>query len=160
MKIDLGNVPCAGYENEQFDFPQLHAQLSQGTRDLLEVMIESAVTAEASPEAGRFCSITIVGHADRVDVPGTSSEDRRAKELEISSLRAESAQAFVFNELFTRLTNQGFTAPVDLANMQNVDIDTIACGAADLVHTNPGNDLEQRKENRRVHFIGTMFTPA
>jgi flagellar motor protein MotB len=160
MKTDLGDVPCSGYDASQIDFPQRLAQLPQQTRDLIDVMIESAVTAESDPDAGRFCTITIVGHADRVDTPGISSESRRAQELESSTLRAESAQAFVFSEIFTRLSSQGFTAPVDLASLVSVEIQTIACGAADLVHQNPGNNTDQRKDNRRVHLIGTIFTPG
>jgi flagellar motor protein MotB len=125
---------------------------------LIDVMLESAVTAEAFPNEGRFCSITIVGHADRVDVAGKSPEDRRQLELENSTLRAESAEAFVFGEIFKRLSAQGFSAPVDKANMTNVEIQTIACGAADLIHKNPGNNLEQRKQNRRVQLVGLTFT--
>lgn len=158
MKIDLGDVPCGGFASQQFDFPALHAQLSQTIRDILEVMIESAVTAESDPNAGRFCEIVIVGHSDRVDTPGLSSESRRAQELQASQLRAESAQEWFFNELFNRLQSQGFVSPVDIASMQNVDIQTVACGSADLVHLVPSGEQE-RRNNRRVHFIGTVFTP-
>jgi hypothetical protein len=158
MKTDLGDVPCVGFASQQFDFPALHSQLNQNTRDLLEVMIESAVTAESDPNAGRFCTIVIVGHSDRVDTPGLSSESRRAQELQASQLRAESAQAWFFNELFNRLQSQGFTPPVDLSSMQNVDLMTVACGSADLVHLVPSGEQE-RRDNRRVHFIGTVFTP-
>jgi hypothetical protein len=160
MKVDLGDLPIAGYDTAQIDFPQRHAGLSQQARDLIDVMIESAVTAESDPKAGRFCSITFVGHADRVDVAGLSPEDRRKQELENSSLRAESAQAFVFSEIFKRLTSQGFTGPVDLASLVNVELRTVACGSADLINKAPGNDMEQRKQNRRVHLIGTVFTPG
>jgi hypothetical protein len=158
MKVDLGEVPCTGYASQQFDFPALHANtLSQGTRELLEVFVESAVTAEAFPEANRFCLVIFAGHSDRVDTPGLSSEQRRAQELEASTLRAESAQAWFFNEVFTRLQAQGFTPPVDLASMRNVDLWTIPCGSADLVHLTPGNDESKRRDNRRVHLMGTIF---
>lgn len=159
MRVDLGDVPCTGFASQQFDFPTLHSQLSQTARDLLEVMLESAVTAESDPEAGRFCSIVIVGHSDRLDTPGLTSEARRAQELQASELRAQSAQAWFFSELFNRLQQQGFTPPIDLASMQNVDIQTIACGSAGLIHLIPSGEPE-RKDNRRVHFMGTVFTPA
>jgi flagellar motor protein MotB len=157
MKVDLGDIPCAGFGDQQFDFAALHQQLSQTTRDLLEVVIEKAVTAESDPLAGRFCSIVIAGHADRNDVAEISAEERRANELQFSSLRAESAQAFLFDQLFSRLQNGGFTPPLDLASMQNVDMTTIACGSADLIHLTPSS--EQRPENRRVQISATMFTP-
>ncbi|ALL70435.1 hypothetical protein K788_0001227 (plasmid) [Paraburkholderia caribensis MBA4] len=158
MKVDLGDIPCHGYGSEQFDFPALHAGLSQTARELLEVIVETAVTAESDPAANRFCQVIIVGHSDRVDTPGLSSEARRAKELEASTLRAESARAWLFNELFNRLQAQGFVPPVDLASMQNVEITSIACGSADLLHPVPSD--EQRLENRRVHFIGMAFVPG
>jgi flagellar motor protein MotB len=157
MKVDLGEIPCAGFGDQQFDFPALHQQLSQPIRDLLEVVIEEAVTAESDPLAGRFCSIVIAGHADRNDVPGISAEERRANELQFSSLRAESAQAFLFAQLVSRLQDGGFPAPQNLALMQNVDMTTIACGSADLIHLTPSSD--QRPQNRRVQISATMFTP-
>jgi hypothetical protein len=160
MKVDLGDIPIAGYDVNDIDFPKRHAALKQETRDLINVILESAVTAESFPAAGRFCVITIAGHADRVDVAGVSAEDRRKQELENSTLRAESAEAFVFSEIFKRLTSQGFSGPVDQGSLTNVEIRTVACGSADLIHANPGNDMEQRKDNRRVQLIGTMFTPG
>jgi len=158
MKVDLGEIPCAGFGDEQFDFAALHQRLPQTTLDLLDVVIEEAVSAEMDPPAGRFCSIVIAGHADRNDVAGASSEQRRANELQFSSLRAESAEAFFFDQLFSRLKSGGFVAPVDLGSMQNVEITTVACGSADLIHTTPSS--EQRLDNRRVQVTGTMFTPT
>jgi hypothetical protein len=76
----------------------------------------------------------------------------------MSTLRAESAQSFFFVEMFSHLRAQGFTAPVDVASMQNVDIPAVACGAADLIHLTPTSESE-RQENRRVHSVGTVFTP-
>jgi hypothetical protein len=150
MKVDLGEIPVAGYDADDIDFPKRHAALKPETRDLIDVMLESAVSAEALPNAGRFCAITIVGHADRVDVTGVSPEDRRRLELENSTLRAESAQAFVFSEIFKRLTNQGFTGPVDQGSLTNVEIQIVACGSSDLIHKNPGNDMEQRRQSSRA----------
>src|SRR5690242_3348894 len=112
MKVDLGNVSCSGYVDHEFDFPALFSRLGQDERDGLEIMIEEAVTAEFDPPAGRFCSIVIVGHSDRVDVAAISPEQRRADELQISTLRAESAQAFFFSQLFDRLRAQGFDPPI------------------------------------------------
>ena len=158
MRVDLGDVPCAGYASQQFDFPALHAQLSQAIRDLLDVMIEAAIAAEGFPDQGAFCIVIFVGHSDRVDTPGLTSEARRAQELQMSELRAESAQAFFFTEFVNRMLDRGLTIPADQASMTNVDLRTVACGSADLVHLVP-SDEQQRKDNRRVHFIGTAFTP-
>lgn len=158
MKVDLGDIPCAGFGDQQFDFSALQQQLPQTTRDLLEVVIEEAVTAESGISPGHFCSILIEGHSDRNDTPGLSPEERRANELQISTLRAESTQAFLFEQLFSRLQSGGFPAPVDLASMQNVEMTTVACGSANLIHLIPTPD--QRPDNRRVEITGTTFTPT
>ena len=158
MRVDLGDVPFSGFLSQEIDFLALHTRSSQAAKDLLNVMIETAVTVESGATPGHFCSILIVGHSDRDDTPGRSPEDRRALELQNSTLRAESAQSFFFSEMFNRLQAQGFTAPVDIPSMQNVEIQTVACGAADLINLAPA-DESQRQQNRRVHFIGTAFTP-
>jgi outer membrane protein OmpA-like peptidoglycan-associated protein len=159
MKTDLGEALCAGYKAQKIDFPELHAQLDQETRGVLEVMIEAAATAETFPTGNRFCSIIILGHADRVDTPGLSAEQRRANELENSDLRAQSAEAWFFSQVAERLLAEGSDVPNDLGSLQNVQIWTVACGSADLVHKTPGNDEGKRQQNRRVRFIGTIFTP-
>lgn len=158
-KVDLADVPCTGYEPHKFDFPELHARLDPAVQGLIQTMIEAAVTAEAFPDQGRYCHITVVGHSDRNDSPGLSAEARRADERQFSELRAESAQAWFFNEVFTRLQAEGHVAPVDMASMRNVDIETVACGSAILEHPTPASE-DQRRVNRRVHFVGTIFTPA
>jgi hypothetical protein len=160
MKTDFGDLPCPGYAPDQFDFPELFGRLSQDARDVLDAMVEAAITAESDPEAGRFFYLVIVGHSDRHDRAGATAEQRRAKELESSTLRAESARAWFFARLGDGLAAGGFTLPADLGSMRNMEIELVACGAADLVHLNPGNDEAQRRQNRRVHFVGTIFTPV
>ena len=155
MKTDLGDEEIAGFESQQFDFPARLART--GPNPVLETMVEAAVSAEAFPENPVFCYIVIVGHADRVDTQGLSSDQRRAQELESSTLRAESAQSWFFGQLADRLQAQGFTSPVDLASMRNVEIKTIACGAANLKEA-PAN--EPARKNRRVRIFGSAFTPG
>jgi hypothetical protein len=99
----------------------------------------------------------IVGHADRDDTPGRSGEQRRKLELDNSGLRAESAEAYVVNQIFQRLQAQGYTPPVDAASLQSVELRRIACGAADLMFTTPQDEVE-RSTNRRVQIFGTAFT--
>jgi hypothetical protein len=159
MKVDLGDVPFAGFTSQEIDFSALLSRSSPAAKGLLDVMIQTAVTAESDPPAGRFCTIVFVGHSDRDDTPGRSPEDRRALELQMSTLRAESAQSFFFQQMFDELKSQGFTPPVDVASMQNVEFQTIACGSADLINLTPTNE-DQRAQNRRVHFVGTAFTPS
>jgi len=159
MKNDLGDVPFVGFVAHEFDFPALHGRVGQMARDLLDAMIEAAIDAEADPSLGKFCYFLIVGHSDRQDSPNMTGEQRRADELEYSTLRAESAQSFVFEEIFNRMTAAGMTAPIDIANLKAVEMRTVACGSADLINKTPGNDEALRAENRRVHISCVSVTP-
>ncbi|GII23367.1 hypothetical protein [Planosporangium mesophilum] len=121
-------------------------------------VIAPLADAEMVPEAGKFCVVSVIGHSDRVDTPGLTSEQRRADELSVSQLRAESTQAFLFAELFDLVQAAGGNSPVDLASMQNGAILTVAAGAADLKHVVPASESE-REENRRVVFLVATFAP-
>jgi flagellar motor protein MotB len=155
----LTEIPISGYVSHEIDFPALLKRQSQTLQDLVQTdVIAPLADAEMVPEAGKFCIVTIIGHSDRVDTPGLTSEQRRADELSISQLRAESAQAFLFAELFSLVQAAGGTSPVDLASMQNGAIWTVAAGAADLTHTVPASESE-RQDNRRVVFQISTFAP-
>ena len=156
---ELTEVPVSGYVTSEFDFPALLSRQSQALQDVVQSeIIAPLADAEVVPEAGKFCVVTVIGHSDRVDTPGLTSEQRREQELSASRLRAESAQAFLFSELFELVQAAGGTPPVDLASMQNGAILTVAAGAADLVHTVPA-DEDQRRDNRRVDFLIARFAP-
>ena len=156
---ELTEIPVSGYNSHEFDFPALLSRQSQALQDLVQAeVIAPLADAEMVPEAGKFCTVTVIGHSDRVDTPGMTSEQRRADELSASQLRAESAQAFLFSQLFDLVQAAGGTPPVDLASMQNGAIFTVAAGAADLLHTVPANESE-RQDNRRVDFLVAKFDP-
>jgi hypothetical protein len=54
MRTDYGELPCAGYDANQIDFPQLYATLSPGAQQVLEQMLEAAVSVESGAVQGHF----------------------------------------------------------------------------------------------------------
>ena len=167
MKTQFGDDPAEpllfeGYQSGNIEFAtvfnddNLNPQLK---RDRLEALVQAAATAESGVLPGTFVSILIVGHADRVDTPGTGSEQKRALELQNSELRAESAQAFLLNRIAEELQADGFTVPMDVDSLQSVQVRMVAAGSARLTHLAPGNNELERQANRRVEFFGTAFTP-
>ena len=156
--ITLKKMEFSGYLSQKFDFPELLGGEPQEVQDVVQdKIITPFADAEMTPVAGKFCQITIIGHSDRDDTPGLTSEQRRASELEISQLRADSAKAFLFSQMFDRVSKAGGTPPVDTDSMQNSAILTVAAGSADLKHLMPGNDENQRQENRRVVIAIAAF---
>jgi hypothetical protein len=148
-----------GYASQQFDFGPVLAAQSQLTQDAFnDEVISACVDAELDPAAGKFCSVTVVGHSDRNDTAGLSAEQRRENERQNSELRAESASSFVFDQIFDGVQSGGGTPPVDQASMQNVTIFTVAAGSASLIVPTPA-DENDRQQNRRVQFLVTKFAP-
>jgi flagellar motor protein MotB len=156
---ELTDIPVGGYQSHETDFATLLARQSQGMQDLVQTEVVAALAdAEMVQEAGKFCTVTIVGHSDRVDDEGLTPEQRRADELDVCVQRADSAQAFLFNEVSDLVLTAGGTVPADLASMQNSAIFTAPAGAANLLHTVPASEQE-REENRRVQFLVAKFAP-
>jgi hypothetical protein len=156
-------IEVPGFDAEQFDFPALLADLP-GAQDFLgSEFLDPLFDAEGadgfgtSCEQRRYCSVLIIGHSDRNDEPGLTSEERRAKELQFSELRAQSAAAWLLSQLQDRLQNQGITFPADWPSGVNVGLELVSAGAADLKFTTPANESE-RKENRRVAFTIAVFS--
>jgi outer membrane protein OmpA-like peptidoglycan-associated protein len=158
-------IDLDGYASGTFDFPELLASKPDLYRTMLVdyflspmYAAERAVESSTALERRQYCSVLVLGHADRFDVPGVSSEERRAEELKSSQLRAESASAWLLGELSGRLEMAGLAKLDTWGEATNVELDVIACGAADLVHVVPANE-DQRKENRRVLIEISTFTP-
>jgi len=162
MRTDYGSVQFVGYESQHVDFLPVYQDsnyTAQDLRDKLDSMIEAAVTAESGLVPGAYFSLLVVGHADRVDIAGWTSEQKRELELTNSEKRAEDAEAYFFNEMVARLTAQGFEAPASAQLLGTVQTRRVACGSAQLFFPNPGNDEGQRRANRRVEFFGAAFSP-
>lgn len=163
------DIECPGFGAEKFDFPELLGSLPAEVRTILlddfvfpMYEAEGAVEFGTSVESRQYCSVLIVGHADRYDVAGATPEERRAKELFYSNLRAESAAAWLFRELCDRMETSGLTKPEKWAKASNIDLTIVACGAADLKEPNPlpGDEGEaQRRKNRRVAFAISVLSP-
>lgn len=149
---------AGGYGSHETDFKTLFDTLGSSLQNLI---FDEVVTPAASAEAtstGQFCAVMILGHSDRVDSPGLTSEQRRADELTASASRAESARNWLFNEIAELVQVQGGVVPADISSLQSVSLLTAACGSADLIHTTPSSPAE-RAENRRVQFFVSTFSP-
>lgn len=158
MTKSLDDLPVAGFVAQEVDFSALFDRLSVNARTTInDAVITPAVDAERFPSNGQFCSVTVLGHSDRVDTPGLTSEQRRAQELGASLDRAKSAANWVWEQITLGLTNAGVIPPATLPLAQNFDIAIAPCGAADLIHTVPAGEAE-RAENRRVQFLVSSFT--
>lgn len=161
MKTDYGKIIFAGYQSQKIEFVNVYNDnnlTSPDKRADLEAIIQAAASAESGLAPGAFFELLIVGHADRDDTPGRTPEQRRALELENSSLRADSAEAYVLNQIFAALQNDGLVPPVDAESFGAVVFRKIACGSADLAFTTPQSEGE-RATNRRVEIYGMAFTP-
>jgi len=165
MKTEFGDDPQQlifnGYESGSVEFAVVFNDdnlTGQPKRDELDALVQAAVTAESGALPGAFVEIVTIGHADRDDTPGRTPEQRRQLELDNSSLRAESAESFLFSKIAEQLQAEGATVPADVGSLQSVEMRRVAAGSADLIFTTPGNDEGERKANRRVQFFGTAFT--
>ncbi|MEV5014335.1 hypothetical protein ACIGW1_12470 [Streptomyces sp. NPDC053780] len=153
------DLPVDGFVAQEVAFSQLFSRLSSGFKNAIrENVTEPAVNAEKIPSNHQFCLITVLGHSDRVDTAGLSSEQRRAQELEASDKRAISAFQWVFDQITAALIAAGETPPPGVKDATNFGIVPIPCGAANLLNVVPTSEA-QRQENRRVQFFVSTFTP-
>ena len=149
MAQTFTKIVVDGFQDGEFDFA---AALQRNASKLADVdnLITALVAAEGSTTTDTFFAVTIVGHADRDDVPGLSAEERRAQELDASKQRAVSALNFVLNQL-------GFTPPATVDNLKTIGIDGAFAGEGDLVNLVPANEAD-RQQNRRVVFLVIQFS--
>jgi hypothetical protein len=151
-------IAVDGFHADEFDFAAA-LQRKPVDKAAFDDFVSQLVVAEAEPDNGVFWSVAIIGHADRVDVPGLSIEERRALELEASRQRMESAANHLFfTEFANGLTDSGLTPPTSFDDATNVGLCFIRAGAADLVHPTPAAEAE-RQANRRVKFLAICFSP-
>lgn len=148
--------PIGGYGDHETEFKTLFDSLDSGSQNLIfDEVVTPAASAEAAT-AGQFCVVVILGHSDRVDTPGLTSEQRRADELTASTSRAESTKDWLFDQIAELVLAAGGVVPADIASLQKVSLVTAPCGSADLIHLTPSSAAE-RAENRRVQFFVETF---
>jgi hypothetical protein len=145
-----------GFHDSEFDFAAALQRKPGADKAAFDDFINALVVAEEGA-SDLFWSVTIIGHADRFDVPGVSIEERRARELDASRQRMESAGNFVFARFGDTLSADGFTRPATFEDPTNVGFDFVTAGAADLVNLVPASEAE-REQNRRVKFLAIQFS--
>jgi hypothetical protein len=147
-----------GFHDGEFDFAAALQRKPGAEQAAFDDFISALVAAEEDPTSDIFWAVTIIGHADRYDVSGASSEERRARELDASRQRMDSAGNFVFTRFGDTLSADGFTRPATVDDPTNVGFDVVPAGAADLVNLVPASEAE-REQNRRVKFLAIQFSP-
>ncbi|MEV6396033.1 hypothetical protein AB0M39_14865 [Streptomyces sp. NPDC051907] len=150
-------IPVSGYHAGRYDFEELLSSLSQGAQDIVNREIADRA-ANAEEFADQFCVVTVVGHSDRDDTAGLTSEQRRESERQASRNRADNAVQWLFHQIVLRLQASGITPPTNLAELRRTSIFTAVAGAADLEVKTPASE-EDRRENRRVVFLVAHFKP-
>lgn len=154
---DLHKLIISGFESHETDFGAAFDRSDEEARKrILEQVVNEAARAEMIPEEGRFCSVTVIAHSDRVD-DAPSPEQARADELQVSVDRGESALLWLFDRIQQVLQDAEAVVPADLDSMQSVNIFRVSCGAAHLLFPVP--TPEQRPQNRRIEFAVASFLP-
>jgi hypothetical protein len=147
-----------GFHADEFDFAAALQRKPAADKAAFDDFISALVVAEEDPTSDIFWSVTIIGHADRYDVPGASIDERRAREFEASRQRMESAGTFVLTQFSDALSADGFTPPMTFDDPTNVGFCFVRAGAAELVNVAPASEAE-REQNRRVKFLAIQFSP-
>jgi hypothetical protein len=158
MAQTFRRIVVDGFRADDFDFAAALQRRPGAERAAFEDFVSALVVAEGEPDDGVFWSVTIVGHSDRFDVAGPTDNQRRARELDASRQRRDSAGSFLFTEFQNGLSDLGLTPPATLDDPTNVGFSSVLAGAADLVHPTPASEAE-RQENRRVKFLAICFAP-
>ncbi|MFF7244404.1 hypothetical protein ACFZBU_10970 [Embleya sp. NPDC008237] len=154
---DLHNLIISGFGDHDTDFEAAFDNSSEEAQERIrQQVVNEAARAEMIPEEGKFCSVTVIAHSDRVDDAPTS-EQARADELQVSVERGDNALLWLFDQIQQVVQDAGATVPASVDDMQSVNVFRVACGAAHLLFPVPTPD--ERPENRRVEFAVASFAP-
>jgi hypothetical protein len=146
------SITFFGYHSQETDFNLAVARLSQAHRDVIDKIPKIIFNVQLDPEATSFCSITILGLADRDDTPGLTAEQRRDNESTASFTRAVSFEQFLLDEvngLFQAFGNPQL-ASFDL--FDRVFVHSEGIGSSQLTFKTPQNETERRR-NRRLQLV-------
>jgi hypothetical protein len=147
-------VVVRGFVAGETDFATRFARLIQGERDYLTTLVDRIATVESAPAS--FLAITTLGYSDRVDEAGLSAEQRRTKEDDAAQARAESASAWLRDQLVARFAGTSFDG-LSAKQWRGLAAMKVGAGASRLVHPAPGTSEALRRQNRRVAFLVYSF---
>jgi methyl coenzyme M reductase gamma subunit len=137
-----------GFGSGETDFLTRLNEADEETQDQFETQIIQPILAVLDTEA-ETAVLTITGHADRVDTPGLSHEERRKQELAASEQRTLSAVDGVRQIIDSRVI---WTVPDDLNELIQLHVADRPSGAAVLREDSEPLPEDQRLLNRRVNF--------
>lgn len=146
-----------GFQSGEFDFAAALQRQAGTDQAAFDDFISALVAAEEDPTEGTFWAVTFAGHADRVDDPGTTIDERRAIERDASRQRMLSAANFVFARVGDALNADGVSPPPTFNDFAAIGFDFVTAGAADLVNPVPASEAE-RQQNRRVKILVLRFS--
>jgi len=135
-------ILLTGYASGETDFATRCGRLSAADMQTLEqlaVRIGSAMNEQQS-----MAVLLLEGHSDRQDLPGMTTEQRRASELDASTKRVASA----YQWFQARIADAA--GPPDCQDQwSRILLVPNAFGAATLINASPTSE-QQRLQNRRV----------
>jgi len=147
-------VVVRGFVAGETDFATRFARLTEGERDFLTTLVDRIATVESAPAS--FVAITTLGYSDRVDDAGLSAEQRRSKEDDAAQARAESASAWLRDQLVARFGGTSFGG-LSAKQWRGIAAMKVGAGASRLVNPAPGTNEALRRQNRRVVFLVYSF---
>jgi len=153
-KLVTEELVIDGFKSNDVDFPAC-LQRSPRQQDFVDKVVLPLVATMTS--AADTAVLLIIAHSDRVDDQGPDREQRRARELDVSVVRAQSALDEVVRRVQVELAAQGRT--VEDQMKARVQLIQVPSGAANLAVSGPSLDALQREANRRVTFSGVRFVP-
>jgi hypothetical protein len=153
---DKLRVEIDGYKAGEVSFNDAFSRTQDGTkRQIFNAILDTLVSAEANPSAGKFVALLIIGHSDRQDNTQQfpTAEARRLSELQASIDRAVTAEEQITELVKSRLRALGVTPT---ANFRNIAIARAVGGASDLKQSAITSEV-QRLQNRRVGLFTQTF---
>jgi len=144
-------VEVRGFEAGETDIRDYLTRVGGlGAAPELEYVYQAAYEAtHDNPDGQKYCSILVIGHADRV--PAGSEEDRRKDEEETAEARADYLRSWTLDMMNAQAAAANLQPLPDWPSVEHVTSFKVGVGAAALVE--PAGTIAAAKKNRRVEIV-------